>query len=168
MDPTRETRLQFQKYFEYAQGWLLLENVEEAARSLARIPADYRERPEVRRLRLDVFLAAGQWREAVPLARQLVEAEPGEVGHWISLAYALRRAESLPPAEEVLGEASRRFPACALIWFNLACYAAQQGRLAEARTLLATALRLEPAMEELARTDADLQPLREADAAGPG
>lgn len=159
MDTPREERLQFMKHFGHAQGWLLLDQVAEAARSLARIPAAWRERPEVLTLRMQVHLSAGEWREAVPLGRRLLDGEPHEPGHWISLAYAVRRADSLPAAESILREAGRRFPDCALIWFNLACYSAQQARLPEARTLLAEAFRLDATLRDQARTDPDLAAL---------
>jgi hypothetical protein len=54
----------------------------------------------------------------------------------------------------------------AVIWFNLACYAAQQGRLADARDWLHEAGQREEGFRELAKTDSDLVPFWTAVAKG--
>lgn len=158
VDPTREDQLSFAKHFAHAQGWLLLENFRAAQRSLAKIPPAYRRRPEVMGLRAHIHLAARDWSKAAPLLRRLVKLAPGDPEHWVSLAYAVRRAESLAAAEVILQEARARFPGVAVIWFNLACYASQQARWTEVETFLAEAIHLEPAFGDAAKTDADLTP----------
>jgi predicted Zn-dependent protease len=147
MDPGREDELKFAKHFERAQGWLLLENHAAAARALRLIPAGFRGRPEVTQFRAHLHMAAGQWRRAEPLLRQLRKRNPDDPQHGVSLAYAVRRAKSV-------------------IWFNLACYAAQQGRFAEACDRLREAGRREDGYRELAKTDSDLTPFWIAVAAG--
>ena len=92
--------------------------------------------------------------------RQLLAIDDTEPQFWISLAYAVRRSKSIKAAEPILQDARRKFPAVALISFNLACYAAQESRLEEAKLLLSEALRLEPELQALAETDPDLAPLK--------
>jgi Flp pilus assembly protein TadD len=159
MEPGREDELKFAKHFERAQGWLLLENHAAADRALRLIPAAFRERSEVQQFRAQLHLSAGRWARAVPLLRKLVKQEPTEPQYWVSLAFAVRRAESIAAAEKILLEARERFPQEAVIWFNLACYAAQQARVADARDLLREAVRHESAYRDLAKTDSDLTPL---------
>lgn len=158
MESTRADQLSFAKHFSHAQGWLLLENHAAARRSLAKIPPSHRQRPEVMALRAAIHMSARAWAKAAPILRKLIKLAPLNPENWVSLAYAVRRAESLTAAEKILQEARVTFPKVAVIWFNLACYAAQQARWAEVEEWLAEAIRLEPACEEAARKDPDLTP----------
>ncbi len=166
MEPGREEQLKFAKHFERAQGWLLLENYAAAERALRLIPTAFRGRSEVQQFRAQLHLSAGRWARAVPLLRKLVKADPAEAQYWVSLAFAVRRAESIGKAEQILIEASRRFPQEAVIWFNLACYAAQQGDITNALGLLRAAVNRDVAYRDLAKTDTDLVPLWDAVRAG--
>ena len=158
MEPSREDQLLFAKHFERAQGWLLLEKLDDAAKALRKIPLAFRRRPEVVLVRAALYLAAKDWKRAEPILRQVLKQDADEPQHWVNLAFAVRRAKSIAEAEPILLEARRRFPQVAVIWFNLACYAAQQGRLTEVPTLLREAIRLEPHFKEPAKTDPDLAP----------
>ncbi len=166
MEPGRQERLEFAKHFGRAQGWLLLENYAAADRALRLIPAAFRMRSEVQQFRAQLHLAAGRWAQAVPLLRRLLKQEPTEPQYWVSLAFAVRRAQSIAAAETILLEARERFPQEAILWFNLACYAAQQGRAVEARDLLVEAVKREAGYRALAKTDPDLAPLWAAVASG--
>lgn len=53
-------------------------------------------------------------------------------------------------------------PREAVFHFNLACYEAQLGNLDDARVFLETACGLDESFRELAKTDDDLAPLRQA------
>lgn len=166
MDPSRDDQLKFAKHFERAQGWLLLENHAAAERALRLIPAAFRQRSEVRQFRAQLHLSAGRWAKAVPLLRRLQKQDPTEPQYAVSLAFAVRRADSIVAAEKILLEARTRFPQEAVIWFNLACYAAQQDRLPDAHNLLREAVRRESAYRDLAKADPDLAPLWSAVANG--
>lgn len=166
METGREDQLKFAKHFERAQGWLLLENHAAAERALRLIPAAFRERSEVQQFRAQLHLSAGRWARAVPLLRRLVKQDPTEPQYWVSLAFAVRRAESIAKAEQILIEASRLFPHEAIIWFNLACYAAQQGDITNALGLLRAAVNRDVAYRDLAKTDPDLIPFWSAVADG--
>ncbi|PTX99372.1 hypothetical protein DB346_16075 [Verrucomicrobia bacterium LW23] len=101
-----------------------------------------------------------RWPEAAEVARRLCDMEPNN-GDWpIQLAYATRRASSIEEAERILRDARERFPRESTIVYNLACYACQQDRLDEARTLLRTAFEMNASHYRLAQTDPDLAPLR--------
>lgn len=166
MEPGREDQLKFAKHFERAQGWLLLENHAAAERALRLIPLAFRERSEVAQFRAQLHLSAGRWARAVPLLRRLQKQDPAEPQYAVSLAFAVRRAGSIQAAEQILLAARERFPGEAVIWFNLACYAAQQGRLADAHDWLREAVHRESAYRDLAKTDSDLVPFWSAVTAG--
>ncbi|HEX2860452.1 MAG TPA: hypothetical protein VHN79_02385 [Lacunisphaera sp.] len=166
METDREHQLAFAKHFERAQGWLLLENYRATARALRLIPPAFRRRPEVEQFRAQMHLAAGEWRRAEAILRRLRKADPADPQFSVSLAFAVRRGRSLDAAEKILLEARERFPEVAVVWFNLACYAAQQGRFDDVRDWLRQAVRLEIGFRELAKTDADLIPFWKAVATG--
>ena len=158
VENSREDQVLFAKHFERAQGWLALDKFDEAAQALDRIPPAFQGRVEVLHLRAQLGLASVQWALSTALFRQLIEADDTEPQYWVSLAYATRRSQSIAQAEPILREAGQRFPRTGLIWYNLACYAAQEARLPEAHELLQEALRLEPGLLALAKADEDLRP----------
>lgn len=95
--------------------------------------------------------------EMTEIASHLVEVDPAQPDHWISLARGQRRGVGILEAEKTLLTAIELFSKEATIHFNLACYASKQGRLDEARGRLKTAIELEPGFKEAALKDEDLQ-----------
>ncbi len=98
----------------------------------------------------------------LPHPQSLVETlkvQPENAGWWISLAYAVRRAESVEKAEAILLRAQAIHPQFAVIAFNLACYASVTGRFEEAKTRLQHAIDLDKDIREMALDDEDLRPL---------
>jgi tetratricopeptide (TPR) repeat protein len=79
---------------------------------------------------------------AAAVASHLVKVDPQTAGWWISLAYAVRRAESVEKAEAILLQAQTIHPKVAMIAFNLACYASITGRFEEAKARLKHAIEL--------------------------
>ena len=61
---------------------------------------------------------------------------------WISLAYALRRTESVEKGEAILLRAQAIHPKVDMIAFNLAFYASVAGRMEEAKARLRHTLNL--------------------------
>ena len=149
-----------QRRISYAQGYLALGMVAEAAAELAQLPAADSRRTEALAVRLAVLHAQKKWAEVCELARDLVRHSPAEPALWVTWAYATRRSESLAAAEKILREAAAHHPVEATIQFNLGCYACQRGDLVAARALVDRAIALDPKFEQLAATDPDLEPLR--------
>ena len=79
---------------------------------------------EVLAVRVEVFCALGKWELMEVVARQLAFQQPDEPQAFISLAFATRRAIGVQEALAVLAQVANRFPTCAMILYNLACYAA--------------------------------------------
>ena len=94
------------------------------------------------------------------VARQLCHQRPDEPGAFISLGFATCRVVGLQEALAVLATVANRFPTCATILYNLACYAAQLGHLDSACARLAEAIKLERVCREMALADLDLVALR--------
>lgn len=143
-------------------GYLELGMDREARRELRGLPESVREEPPFLAVAMQIHQNAGRWPSAVRIARKLRNQQPEEAGWWIALAYATRRARSMEAARLILLRAEKKFPTEPTIQFNLACYAAQMGELAEARTRLARAVSHEPGFARMAETDTDLDPIRQS------
>jgi Tfp pilus assembly protein PilF len=156
--------MQLKWLLSHTRGYLELGMVEEAAAELARIPSSANDHFDVRVLRALVLQEKKQWRALAPLAAGLTREKPSDAGWWIMWAYAVRRAESLAAAEQILLEAETHHPKEATIQFNLGCYACQRGDLVKARQRVDHAIALDEHFREAAAIDPDLAPLREHEA----
>ena len=136
-----------------------------AREELGRIAPTLRETPPVLAAMWEVCAAEGAWDAAYRAAQRLVEERSEEPVHWVHRAYALRRMPGggLERAREALLPAWGKFPREPLIPYNLACYAAVQGRLDEAWQWLQHARRIagDGFVRRLALEDEDLAPLRD-------
>ena len=131
----------------------------DAALVLEEIAPQDRTRNEVLGARVGIYMAARKWDMAAAVASHLVKIDPQTAGWWISLAYALRRTESVEKAEAILLRAQAIHPKVAMIAFNLACYASVTGRMEEAKERLQNAIKLDKDIRGLALDDEDLKPL---------
>ena len=117
-----------------AVGWLELGNPSEAAEEIARIRPEFLDHPDVLDVRWTILSAGGTWNAALEVAERLVQVAPSRSSGWVHRAYALRRSKGggLQLAWAALRPAFEKFPKEPIIPYNLACYAAQFGRLDEA------------------------------------
>jgi tetratricopeptide (TPR) repeat protein len=155
MDP------QFQRRLLAASGFAELSLFQEAVEELEELPESSKELPPVLVVWLEVYQHWQKWAEAESIATRLLEIEPDEPDWLLALAYATRRNRGLAFAHEILLPAGEKFPNCGTIQFNLACYAAQLGQLDEARQHLRRAMQLDEMFAAMAKTDPDLEPIRE-------
>ena len=132
---------------------------DDAALVLEEIAPEDKNRNEVLGARVNLYMVARKWDMAAAVASHLVKVDPGTPGWWISLAYALRRTESVEKAEAILLRAQAIHPKDPMIAFNLACYASVTGRMEEAKGRLRHAVKLHKDIRGLAIDDEDLRPL---------
>lgn len=158
MELTTHTRRQIS----YAEGYLALGLKEEAAEALSEIAEDQRDATPVLVMWLGVHIEREKWKSAAKVGAVLCEREPNVAGFWIQHAYAVRRHAGVARAREILMRGLGLHPREAVFHFNLACYEAQLGNLADANTFLETACHLDESFVGLAKTDPDLEPLRSA------
>lgn len=149
-----------------AVGWLELGNPSEAGEEIARISPGLLEHPDVLEVRWQVCAAGQRWDPALEVAELLMKKAPDRASAWLHRAYALRRAHGggLEKAWDALFPAAALFPKEAVIPYNLACYAAQLGRLDEAWDWLHKAMEAAEdvqAIKKMAMADKDLDPIRE-------
>lgn len=153
-------------YLSAAAGWLELGNPSEAGDEIARISPEYLDHPDVLDLRWQVCVAGRRWQPALEVAELQMKKAPENASAWLHHAYTLRRVDGggLEKAWDALYPAFEKFPEEPVIPYNLACYAAQLGRLDEAWDWLQKAIRVagksEP-IKKMALADLDLEPLWE-------
>ena len=143
-----------------AVGFAELSLFQDAVQELETLPDKLKETTVVLATWLEVYQRWQKWSEASSVAMRLAEMEPGESNWPVALAYAVRRSRGLVFAQEILVPAGEKFPDCATIHFNLACYAAQLGNLDEARVHLRRAIQLDEGFAAQAKTDPDLKPIQ--------
>ena len=148
-----------QRHLEAAVGYLQLGLLEDANEEIEQLASAEKTSPGVLRLRAAIYMQMNSWDLLREVAGFLVENIPQDSQHWIWHAYATRRVTSINEAEEILLRAVESHPQEAMIHFNLACYAAQTGKLEEARGRLEEAIRLAPEVRAQALDDPDLEPL---------
>ncbi len=151
---------QIQRRLLAAVGLAELSLFQDAVQELEELPDKLKEISVVLATWLEVYQRWQKWSEASSVAMRLAEMEPGESNWPVALAYAVRRSRGLIFAQEILIQAGDKFPDCATIHFNLACYAAQLGHLDEACLRLRRAIQLDRGFAALAKTDPDLKPIR--------
>ena len=117
-----------------AHGWLELNNAAEAGEEIARISPENLEHPDVLEVRWAVCAAGERWEAGLEVAETLLRVAPDRASGWLHRAYALRRVKDggLQRAWDALRPGYDKFPKAEVIPYNLACYAAQIGRLDEA------------------------------------
>jgi lipopolysaccharide biosynthesis regulator YciM len=93
-----------------SSGYLELGMLDDAALVLEEIAPEDKNRNEVLGARVNLYMVAKKWDMAAAVASHLVKVDPGTAGWWISLAYALRRTESVGKAEAILLRAQRIHP----------------------------------------------------------
>jgi tetratricopeptide (TPR) repeat protein len=149
-----------------AIGWLELGNHVEAGEELTRIAHPFLDHPDVLEVRWEVCAAGQSWEAALQTAELLLQKQPDRLTAWIHRAYAQRRVKAggLEQAWKVLLPAFEKFPREPIVPFNLACYAAQSGRLDQAWDWLHKAISAAGdigTIKRMALADADLEPLWE-------
>lgn len=148
-----------QRILDAALGYLHLGMPEDAGEELDNLPPSRRQDPIVLRIRAHIHCQTHEWDSLREVSTLLTSRDPSDSQHWIWLAYATRRCRSITEAEGILLDALKFHPGEAMIHFNLACYAAQTGRIPLARTRLQEAIRIDPATATMAMDDPDLESL---------
>jgi predicted Zn-dependent protease len=148
-----------EKQLQAAVGYLELGMIEDAANEIECIRPDQKNSSEVLEVRMEIYRTAEKWTLMEVVARELWKRHPDEPVYWNHFAWAVRRAESIESANDILKDAVKKFPKDALTRFNLGCYACQMGELKLAKEWVRQAIDFDPKFKLLALDDPDLEPL---------
>jgi len=144
------------KRLEAAQGYLALGMYKDAWDELENIPAEQRALPEVLKIRVDACRFMKKWEIAAEVSRHLAKIEPYDPRHPLNFAAAVREIKGEQAALNILEEVRGIFPSDADILYNMACYRAVLGRVAEAKALLAQAFTHDASLRITSLDDPDL------------
>jgi len=146
-------------YFQAAQGWLELGNPSEAREELDRIASSLHAHPDVLELRWHLSAQAKTWEACIDIARAIIEVAPERAEAWIHCSFALHELKRTQEAYDRLLPCAERFPAVWTVFYNLACYCAQLGRLDECHVWFKKAKDIDgDAVNSAAVGDPDLKP----------
>jgi len=145
----------------HAYGYLQLGMIEEAEAELAAVDPEHAEHPGVLGLKISIAQEKEDWEEMAKYSWRLLKKAKHNPTPWISMAFAMRRMESIEAAQSLLGRAEEKFPDEPTIIYNLGCYAALLGNRKEALTRVRKAIQMSQELAELAKTDEDLESVRE-------
>jgi tetratricopeptide (TPR) repeat protein len=149
-----------------AQGWLGLGNPLEAAAELNNITPALNAHPDVLEVRWHIFASSKQWDACVEIGMALTKLAPDLPEGWLGRSIALHKLKRTKEAFDQLIPTAERHPRVWTIPYNLACYCAQLGQLAEAKGWLEKAFATTASSEDMkclnrmALEDPDLEPLR--------
>jgi tetratricopeptide (TPR) repeat protein len=147
------------RHMEHAEGYLCLKMPMQAFECLKTVPPALQSKGPFMHLLMQIAHLQEDWSRGAALAEELCGRYADIPGFWVQHAYAIRRSQSVGEAENILKEATRLFPGEAIFYYNLACYAAVEGRSTEAERLLEKAINIDPTYVERGLEDEDLATL---------
>jgi hypothetical protein len=150
------------RHVDYALGYIALGLLDEASDELEAVAFDDRRSVPVSRARVELHMAAKHWDIVIGFASALVDTSPELHEAWIAWAYALRELNRVVEALAVLDRGvlihGDTHP---VFHYNLACYHSLLGNFEDSRLCLTLACEAEKSLRTDAKTDPDLQPLRD-------
>lgn|GEM_PF-5446900 len=145
-----------------ANGFLELDMLDEAADALEEIQPHLRMRAEVLDVRAEIYCRLSRWEEMAAVGKLLAELYPEEATHHLTYAFAVRLADSLEAACEILNAVAHQFPDEAHFQYTLGSYESLLGLFERAFYHIRRALELDPPRASMALRDPDIEPLWDA------
>jgi tetratricopeptide (TPR) repeat protein len=140
-----------------AQGYFELGMTTEALAELDALPAGRQQRSEVVQMRLLIHLRARRWQEALGYSEALYQSKPDEALGFIHAAFCLHELGRTAEAKALLLGGPSALLQEPTYHYNMGCYDAALGNIAEAQAHLRLSFKLDKKFREFARTDPDLQ-----------
>lgn len=150
----------FEKRISAAQGYSELGMCEDALAELDAIEPESAEKTDVLETRLTILMRARRWKEALEVSRNLCRIDPEAPSPFIHAAFCLHEIGRTQEARILLLEGPPSLLREPTFHYNLACYEARLGNLAEAHAHLETSFAMDKKFREFAKTDTDLDPIR--------
>jgi predicted Zn-dependent protease len=140
-----------------AQGYFELGMSAEALAELDSLPAVRQQRNEVLQMRLLIHMRARRWQEALEYSETLYQRRPEEALGFIHAAFCLHELGRTAEAKALLLNGPTALLNEPTYHYNLGCYDAALGNIAEAQAHLRLSFKLDKKFREFARTDPDLK-----------
>jgi predicted Zn-dependent protease len=153
--------MKFDQIIRMAEGYSELGMLDDALEHLDQLDAEFQDQFDVMRMRVDILLRKREWKEALGLSLRTCSIHTGEPYGFVHAAFCLHELGRTAEAKQALLDG----PAClldeAVYYYNLACYDTVLGNLDQAKVYLHASFRLDKTFRELAKSDPDLNPIRD-------
>ena len=143
-----------------AQGYFELGMLDDASNELDSLPASMHDRMEVLQMRLFIHMRARRWEQALDIGRALCRTCPDDALGYIHAAFCLHELGQTAEAKKLLLAGPPTLRDEATYHYNLGCYDVALGNIADAQAHLRASFRLDKKFREFARTDPDLESVR--------
>jgi predicted Zn-dependent protease len=140
-------------------GYLVLGMYDDANDELERLPNDLKTHPAVLSARLDLLMEMERWDDGVILGRSLFKLWPDECSFHVRTAFCLHEMKRTQDARQTLLDGPEALHSHAVFFYNLACYEAQLGNIAESKRQLSIAFKMDMNYKAESLDDPDLEPL---------
>lgn len=152
----------FHLHIATANGFLELDMLDEAANALEEIEPQLKTRAEVLDVRAEIYCRLSKWEEMATVGKYLAEHYPEDSSHHLTYAFAVRFADSMEAACEILNAVADRFPDDAHFQYTLGGYESLLGLFERAFHHIRRAIELDRSMAKRALDDPDIEPLWDA------
>ena len=134
----------------------------EALQELTNLPDSYAEHPDAVQIQAQAMIKLHCFNEALDKASVLCRVSPEKAGGYIHAAFCLHELGRTGDAKALLLSGPESLLKEPTYHYNLGCYEAALGNLEEARQHLKKSFSLDGRFRDYAKTDPDLEPLRDA------
>lgn len=149
----------FPDALESFNGYLVLGMYDDANDELERLPNELKTHPAVLSAQFDLLMEMERWDDGVILGRSLFKLWPDECSFYIRTAFCQHELKLTHDARQTLLDGPEVLRTHAVYFYNLACYEAQLGNIAEAKRQLKTCFKLDKNYKAESLDDPDLEPL---------
>jgi predicted Zn-dependent protease len=152
----------FDQIFRMAEGYLELGMFNDALDHLDQLDTEFQDRFAVLQMRVDILLLRKQdWKEALRLSLRICSIHPDQPYGYVHAAFCLHELGRTAEAKQALLDGPASLLEEAVYYYNLACYDTVLGNLEQAKVYLHASFRLDKSFRELAKTDPDLEQIRD-------
>jgi predicted Zn-dependent protease len=151
----------FDQIVRIAEGYSELGMLDDALGELDQLDAEQRDRSEVLRMRIDILLRKQVWTDALRLSQRFCTVNPNQPYGFVHTAFCLHELGRTSEAKQTLLEGPAALLDVPVYYYNLACYDTVLGNLEQAKAYLRASFRLDKSFREMAKTDPDLQRIRD-------
>jgi len=140
-----------------AQGYIELDMSDEALRELDSLSPEAQGRQDVLQVRLFIFMRGRRWNDALKVCDRLRAADPQQTTGYIHGAFCLHELGQTKAAKELLLSGPAALLREATYYYNLGCYDAVLGNIAEAQHAIEISFKMDDKFREIAKYDPDLK-----------
>jgi predicted Zn-dependent protease len=151
----------FDQIVRIAEGYAELGMLEDALEELSQLDAVQQDRVEVLRMRVDILLRKQEWKDALNLSLRFCDVNPNQPYGYVHAAFCLHELGRTSEAKQTLLDGPAALLDEPVYYYNLACYDTVLGNLEQAKVYLRASFRLDKSFRELAKTDPDLEQIRD-------